>query len=114
MAPESHAGTSSFFQFFTRFLYGEVASKSLKNTRTFYFVRKTPWGISEPPGVFCIAKNKHKNIGGSKSVPWRCGLFIVLTMKGQPSNIYCTVPAPALKIFPDIFLNTKAHDLNFH
>jgi hypothetical protein len=30
LASESHAGTSSFFQILTRFLHGEVASKSLK------------------------------------------------------------------------------------
>jgi hypothetical protein len=40
LASESHAGTSSFFQFLTRFLYGKVASKSPKNTfwgKTFNF-----------------------------------------------------------------------------
>ena len=32
LAPGSHAGTSSFFQFLTRFLYGKVASQSPRNT----------------------------------------------------------------------------------
>ena len=32
MASESHAGTSSFSQFFTRLLHGQVASQSPKKT----------------------------------------------------------------------------------
>ena len=49
------------------------ASKTRFGCKTFYFVRKSSWGISEPPGAF-----------GSKPAPWRCGLFIVLAMQGRP------------------------------
>jgi hypothetical protein len=57
------------------------ASKS----KTLYFVRKPSWRISEQPGEFCI-EQAQKIIGGSKSAPWRCGLFIFLEMQGQPSH----------------------------
>jgi hypothetical protein len=55
LASESHTGKISFSQFLTRFLYGEVASQSLKNTfwvQNFLFCAKvvlghfgTTWGI---------------------------------------------------------------------
>jgi hypothetical protein len=84
LASESHAGKSSFSQFLTRFLYGRWRHKAPKarfGCKTFYFMRKSSWGISEPPGVFCI-EQAQKIIGGSKPAPWRCGLFIVLVMQG--------------------------------
>ena len=99
LASESHAGTSSLFQFLTRFLHGEkMASQSLKNTRfgrkVFYFVRKPSWGISEPPGGFCI-EQAQQIIGGLKSAPWRCGLFPFLVMQGQPSHGNTLLQSPA-------------------
>ena len=48
-------------------------------------MRKSPWGISEPPGIFCI-EQAQKVIGGSKPAQWRCGLFIFLVMQGPPSH----------------------------
>jgi hypothetical protein len=61
------------------------ASKTSCGCKTFYFVRKSPWGIPELPGVFCI-EQAQKIIGGSKLAPWRCGLFIFLEMQGPPSH----------------------------
>jgi hypothetical protein len=91
MASESHAGKGSFFQFLTRFLYGEVASQSLKNTfwgETLYFVRKSSWCISESPGVFFIEQaQKQKIIDGPKPAPWRYRRFILLAMQGPPSHL---------------------------
>jgi hypothetical protein len=68
--------------FFTRFLYGEVASQSTtpqKKTfwvKNFLFYAKVVLGMSEPPGVFFI-EQAQEIIGGSKPAPWRGGLFIV-------------------------------------
>jgi hypothetical protein len=73
-ALESPAGESIFFQFLTRLLtrllYGEVALSF--ECKAFYFVRKSSWGISEPPGEFCI-EQAQKIIGGSKLTPSRYG-----------------------------------------
>ena len=47
LASESHAETSSFFQFFTRSMYGEVALQSSKarfEHKTFYFAPKVALG----------------------------------------------------------------------
>jgi hypothetical protein len=62
------------------------ASKARSGYKIFYFMRKSPWGISEPAGAFGI-EQAQKIIGGSKPAPWRCGLFIVLVMQGPPSHI---------------------------
>jgi hypothetical protein len=40
--------------------------------KTFYFMRKSPWDISEAAGVFCI-EQAPKIMGGSKLNPPRCG-----------------------------------------
>jgi hypothetical protein len=63
LASESHAGTSSFSQFSVGFCMGRWRHKAPKarfGGKTFYFVRKSFWGISELPGEFCIEKHDRR------------------------------------------------------
>jgi hypothetical protein len=77
---ESHAGTRSFSEFLLGFCMGRwryKASKTRPGVKLFYFVRKSPWSIPEPPGAFST-EQAQRTIGGSKPASWRCGLFIFL------------------------------------
>jgi hypothetical protein len=93
LASESHAGTSSFFQFFTRFLYGEVASQSPKNTfweLNFLFCAKvvlehfgTTWRI-----LHRTSTKKYRQIEVSPMALWALHFF----GNARPTQPYSTVP----------------------
>jgi hypothetical protein len=68
--------------------------------KTFYFVRKSPWSISEAAGAFCI-EQAQKIIGGSKLPPLRCGLRTVLVRHHRPNPaIGATGADPKATLFP--------------
>ena len=46
--------------------------KQVLGVKLFYFMRKSSWGISGLPGVFCI-ELAPKTMGGSKIIPPRYG-----------------------------------------
>jgi hypothetical protein len=92
----------------------QKAPKTRFECKTLYFARKSSRGISEPGTTWGVLhghgapEQAQSVVGGSKSAPWRCGLFIVLVVQGQqPSHttpVLCTCTAGRW-LDVDIFYN---------
>jgi hypothetical protein len=88
--------------FSTRFLYREVTSsqpawapKTRFEGKTFYFVRKSTWGITESPGAFCIGQPQNITRIPELTPPRQggCTFLVTCTQRSHKQLSACTAKA---------------------